>query len=75
LAYKIGNVIVKYREYSKFNTTQITTTIHSEYLSSYKQLMQSIDRPMNLGLTCLLELLLNDQELMDKFIETVKYKY
>lgn len=72
MAYKIGNVIVKDKEYSKFNTTQITTTIHSEYLKSYKQLMKTLNKPRNLGLTCLLELLLTDQEIMDKFIDNLK---
>ena len=75
MAYKIGNIVVKDREYRQFKTTQITTNIHSEYLKSYKELMQTLNKPMSAGFSCMLELLLNDQEILDKFVDNMRYKY
>lgn len=75
MTYKIGNVIVKNREYKNFKTTQITTNIHSENLKSYKELMKTLNKPMSAGFSCMLELLLNDQEVLDKFVDNMKYKY
>lgn len=75
MAYKIGNVVIKHKEYMSFPTTQITTNIHSEYLKSYRELMKTLNKPMSAGYSCLLDLLLNDQEVMDKFIETIRHKY
>ena len=75
MAYKIGNIIVKDREYRNFKTTQITTNIHSEYLKSYKELMKTLNKPMSAGFSCMLELLLNDQEILDKFVDNMKRKY
>lgn len=75
MAYKIGNIIVKDREYRSFKTDQVTTNIHSEYLKSYKELMKTLNKPMSAGFSCMLELLLNDQEVLDKFVDTMKYKY
>lgn len=75
MAYKIGNVIVKDREYRNFKTTQITTNIHSEYLKSYKELMKTLNKPMSAGFSCMLEILLNDQDVLDKFVDNMKRKY
>ena len=75
MAYKIGNIVVKDREYKQFKTTQVTTNIHSEYLKSYKELMQTLNKPMSAGFSCMLELLLNDQEILDKFVDNMRYKY
>lgn len=75
MSYKIGNIIVKDREYRNFKTTQITTNIHSEYLKSYREVMKTLNKPMSAGFSCMLELLLNDQEVFDKFIDNMKRKY
>lgn len=75
MIHKIGNVFVKDREYRNFKTLQITTNIHSEYLKSYKELMKTLNKPMSAGFSCMLELLLNDQDILDKFVDNMKYKY
>lgn len=75
MVYKIGNIIVKNREYTNFKTTQITTNVHSEHLKSYRELMKTLNKPMSAGFSCMLELLLNDQEILDKFVDNMKYKY
>lgn len=75
MSYKIGNVIVKDREYRQFKTTQVTTNIHSEYLKSYKELMKTLNKPMSAGFSCMLDILLNDQDTLDKFVDLMKYKY
>lgn len=71
---KIGNIVIKDKEYQRIPTTQITTNIFSKELADYKKLMETINRPYGLGLSCLIEMLLNDQELMDKFIKVVRSK-
>lgn len=75
MSYKIGNVIIKDREYRQFKTSQVTTNIHSEYLTSYKELMKTLNKPMSAGFSCMLDLLLNDQEILDKFVDNMKRKY
>lgn len=74
MALKIGNIVIKDKEYQRIPTTQITTNIFSKELADYKKLMETINRPYGLGLSCLIEMLLNDQELMDKFIKVVRSK-
>lgn len=74
MALKIGNIVIKDKEYQRIPTTQITTNIFSKELADYKKLMETINRPYGLGLSCLIEMLLNDQELMNKFIKVVRSK-
>lgn len=75
MAYKIGNVIIKDKEYANYETEQVTTNIHKEYLQDYRELMKSLNKPMSAGYSCLLELLLTDQDVVDKFINKLKQKY
>lgn len=74
MALKIGSIVIKDKEYQKIQTTQITTNIFAKELADYKKLMETINRPYGLGFSCLIEMIMNDQELMDKFIALVRSK-
>lgn len=54
------------------NRTQITTTIDSDLLSDYKDMMQVLQKPMNVGFDCMLNLLTNNEEFLKNFLNELK---
>lgn len=71
--FNYNGIIVKEKsDYLKNPRTKITTTIRTAYYSEYKKLMSDIDVEMCKGYDIMLELLSEDQELLEKFINRVK---
>lgn len=59
-------------EYLQHPRTKVTTTIRSEYYTEYKKLMNAIGEEYCKGFDILLELLSEDEELLNKFVNRVK---
>ncbi|MEG2289614.1 MAG: hypothetical protein RSC24_06565 [Clostridium sp.] len=67
-----GIVVKERKDYLENPRTKITTTIRTDYFKEYKNLMGNIDVEMCKGYDIMLELLSEDQELLERFINKVK---
>lgn len=52
--------------------SQITTTIDDVLLSDFKELVSILKIPLNLGLDSILDVLLNDEETLSRFLTEVE---
>lgn len=67
-----GYQIKEGNEYLKHPRTKITTTIKSDYYTEYKKLMNAIGEEYCKGYDIMLELLSENENLLNEFIQRVK---
>lgn len=67
-----GVYIRSKKDYRIYPRTKVTTTIRSEYYEEYKNLMNHINQEYCKGFDVMLELLSEDEELLEKFVNRVK---
>lgn len=67
-----GVYIRSKKDYRIHPRTKVTTTIRSEYYEEYKNLMNHINQEYCKGFDIMLELLSEDEELLEKFLNRVK---
>ena len=60
-------------EYLQHPRTKVTTTIRADYYTAYKKMMNSISEEYCKGFDIMLELLSEDEDLLDEFVEHLRY--
>lgn len=67
-----GIIVKERKDYLENPRTKVTTTIRSDYYDEYKKLMKALDKEMCKGYDIMLELMSEDEELLEKFINRLK---
>lgn len=71
--FKIGNYEIRDgKSYLQFPRSKVTTTIRSQYLEEFQKLMKSLNRDYCKGYDILIEMLGENEEFLEEFIERVR---
>lgn len=71
--FKINGVEFKFHdEYTKFPREKITTSVRKEYWEEYKSFMKSINEEYSRGFDIMIQMLGENQEFLNEFMERIK---